>query len=55
MKFKKNERKKCPFFQEDCLQNDCMLFHEEFKRCQIDLGTFNLFLLVKQLESMKED
>lgn len=55
MKFKKNERKRCPFFQEDCLQNGCMLYHEEFDKCEVNLITYNAYILAKQLKALKDD
>ena len=50
MEFRKVPNKKCPFFKEDCLQNQCKLYHEEFDRCEISLMTFNIYKLMQQLK-----
>lgn len=54
MKFKKDINKKCPFFQEDCLQDRCKMYHEDFDRCEISLITYNLYILAKQLKPVMD-
>jgi len=49
MKSREKESKKCPFFQQDCLQSQCNLYHEEFDRCEISLITYNMYKLAHQL------
>ena len=50
MDLRKEQNKKCPFFKEDCLQNQCKLYHEEFDRCEISLITYNIYKLIQQLK-----
>ncbi len=50
MYLKKDTPKKCPFFQEDCIQKNCKLYHEEFDRCEISLITYNLYKLIQELK-----
>jgi hypothetical protein len=54
MKPNKDPNKKCPFFQEACLQDSCKLYHEEFDRCEISLITFNMYKLAQQFKSIKD-
>lgn len=37
------KEKICPLLKETCLENDCALFNDKFKRCDIGLLTFNLY------------
>lgn len=50
----KSAKKKCPFFKEDCLQDRCKIYHEDFDRCEIDLLTLNIFKLIKELKSHRD-
>ncbi|MEA2095705.1 MAG: hypothetical protein U9P73_03280 [Candidatus Cloacimonadota bacterium] len=40
---KSTDLKMCPFFDQMCKGSDCMIFHEQFERCGIELLTWNLF------------
>jgi len=45
----------CPLLKETCLENDCALFNEKLKRCDIGLLTFNLYRFseaITRLEGM---
>ena len=39
----------CPFFDEKCKGSDCMIFHEKFDKCQIELLAWNVFALKEAL------
>ena len=43
--------KMCPFFDETCKGSDCMLFHEQFERCVIELLTWNVFALKEAMNN----
>jgi len=49
------ELKNCPFNEDKCLGPGCMIFHEQFGRCQIELLTFNLFRLTSALQNMDDN
>ncbi len=44
-----NDIKRCPFFQKECLQNQCMIYHEEFARCKFDLIIYNMYKLERTM------
>jgi len=48
------ELKNCPFTEGKCQGVACMLFHEQFGRCQIELLTFNLFKLTSALQNVDD-
>ncbi len=54
MDLRKDKNKKCPFFKEDCLKSNCKLYHEEFDRCEINLLTYNMFKMIKELKSQRD-
>ena len=39
--------KQCPYFQADCLKEDCGIYNEKLDRCEVGLLTYNLFILSK--------
>ena len=47
--------KHCPFIDNKCLGSDCMIYHDQFGRCQIELLTFNLFRLTSALQNMDDN
>ena len=49
---KKNKTKICPFLDRACLKSDCMIYHEEFDRCMIDLLMYNLFSLTAGVKKL---
>ena len=51
-KAKNNKAKICPFLDRGCLKADCMIYHEEFDRCMIDLLAFNLFSLAAGIKRL---
>jgi len=54
MKSKKNKNTKkiCPFLDGECLGAGCMLYHEEFGRCLIDLLIFNIYCLTAEIRKL---
>lgn len=52
---KKNSttKKMCPFFDEMCKGDGCMIYHEQFEKCGLDLMNFNMFALKEALKNLK--
>jgi len=50
MKKNKNKKKICPFLDCECLEEGCMLFHEEFGRCEIALLVYNTYCAANELK-----
>ena len=50
MKKNKNKKKICPFLDCECLEDGCMLFHEEFGRCEIALLVYNTYCAANELK-----
>lgn len=48
------ELKNCPFNEDKCLGPGCMIFHEQFSKCYIEVLTFNLFKLSSALQNMDD-
>ena len=48
---KSSDLKMCPFFDEMCKGSDCMIFHEQFEKCDIDLLVWNLFALKEAMNN----
>lgn len=48
-----NKKKMCPFLGEMCMGVGCMIFHEQFERCGVDLMNFNLHALKEALKNLK--
>lgn len=45
----------CPLSQESCKQDECMWFHQQFEKCNIEIIGYNLFKLSKIMEiSLKQ-
>lgn len=42
----------CPLFQEDCKQDECMWFHQQFEKCNMEIVGYNLFKLSKSMEDL---
>ena len=53
-KKKNNKEKICPSLDRVCLKSECMLYHEDFDRCMIDLFTFNLFTLTAEIKKLNK-
>lgn len=49
-----NQLKHCPFVDEKCLGSGCMIFHEQFQRCGIDLMGFNTFVLGSKIQQLTD-
>jgi hypothetical protein len=46
-----NKVKFCPFLDKQCIQADCAIYHEQFAKCQVDILTYNVWLLSNNLKS----
>lgn len=44
--------KHCPFIDEKCMGAGCMLFHEKFEKCGIDLMNFNTYVLGSKIQQL---
>lgn len=42
----------CPFIQEECVKDECMVYHRDFEKCQIELIGYNMFKLSNALEQL---
>jgi len=42
---RKNGNKTCPLLDRKCLKEECEIYHDDFKRCSINLLTYNLYTL----------
>lgn len=49
-KKKTDDLKLCPFFDEKCKGSDCMIFHEQFEKCTLELLAWNTFALKEALK-----
>jgi len=52
---KRNNNKKikhCPFIDAECLQDGCMLYHENFDRCHVDLLAINLYNATVEMKKL---
>ena len=46
----------CPLYQEDCKKDECMWFHQQFEKCNMEIVGYNLFKLSKTMETLiKQD
>ena len=52
MKKKNNNLKWCPFIDERCKAAECMVYHEQFERCGVDLLSWNLFALKETINNL---
>ena len=48
------ELKDCPFGEDKCHGAACMLFHEQFGRCHIELITTNLYKVSCAIQDLEE-
>lgn len=42
----------CPFIQEECVKDECMVYHKDFAKCQIELLGYNMFKLSNAIEQL---
>ncbi len=49
------KRKHCPLIDAECIEGDCMLYHEEFERCKFDVLAYNLYILTAELRKRSDD
>ena len=49
MRKKTVDLKMCPSLDEKCIGTKCMVFNEQFERCEIGLIAYNLFGLAKAI------
>ena len=47
-------KKHCPFIDAECLQDDCMLYHEDFDRCYVDLLAINLYNATVEMKKLNK-
>ena len=45
-----NKVKFCPFLDKQCIQEECAIYHDKFDKCEIDLLTYNLYLVGERLK-----
>lgn len=45
----------CPFFQENCKKDECMLFHAQFGKCNVEIVGYNLFKVSKAMEDLQDE
>lgn len=50
-----SDLKMCPFFDEMCKGSDCMLYHEQFERCELALMNYNIFKLAEALNNFETE
>ena len=43
--------KKCPFYDETCLESKCTIYSEMLKNCLIDVLAYNLYCLNETLKA----
>lgn len=46
--------KMCPFLDQECQGQGCMIFNEKFERCEIGLLAYNAFLVAATLKQFNE-
>ena len=51
---RKENVKICPFLRQPCVMKSCGIYHEKFKKCQIDLIVYNLYGLSQALLAYKD-
>ena len=44
--------KKCPFYDEDCLEDICQIYNEKLKNCLFYLINYNLYTLKETLKGI---
>ena len=54
MRKKKNDKKKCPFIDDICLEEGCKIYNERLDNCELYILSFNLFKLCKQIEALPD-
>lgn len=50
-KKKADQVKHCPFIDEKCRGGECMIFHEQFEKCTLELLAWNTFALKEALKN----
>lgn len=55
MRKKSLDLKMCPFLDERCVGAKCMIFNEQFERCEIGLLAYNLFVLSKSIKEQSKE
>ena len=49
-----NKTKLCPFLDQECQGQGCMIFNEKFQRCDIGLLAYNAYLLSVAMKQLIE-
>lgn len=52
MRNKKNVKKMCPFFDELCKGNECMIYHEQFEKCGVEISYMNMYSLKEAIKDL---
>ena len=50
---KRNGNKKvkfCPFLDKKCIQGECAIYHDQFEKCNVEVLTYNLYLVGDRLK-----
>ena len=47
---KNTKAKFCPFLDKHCIQKECAIYHGKFEKCEIDILTYNLWLVSEKLK-----
>jgi len=42
----------CPLFREDCKKDECMWFHKQFDKCNLEIVGYNLFKMSKSIDEL---
>ena len=42
----------CPASQEQCKREDCAWFHQQFEKCNLEIGAYNLFKVSKSIDDL---
>ena len=50
----KNQAKICPMLDRECLKSGCMLYHEDFERCDVPLLIYNIVALTAETKKLIE-
>jgi len=45
-----NKVKHCPLLDKQCIQEECAIYHDQFKKCEINILTYNLWLVGDRLK-----
>ena len=49
---RKTKPELCPLLKEECKNFECMWYHQQFEKCNIEIVGYNLFKLSKTIENL---